>query len=76
MAEQNKNETPEERFKRIASQRTNDVLERLRILGNCSNRQTYAYNEKDVKAIFAAIEKKVREVRQQFSIKKEKEFKL
>jgi hypothetical protein len=30
------NETPEERFKRLATSRTNAVLDKLRILGNLS----------------------------------------
>ena len=70
------NETPEERFKRIATLRTNAVLDKLRILGKLSNRQMYRYSEKDVNKIFSAINKQFKEVRAKFNIQKQKSFKL
>ena len=72
----NNNETPEERFKRIATVRTNAVLDRLRILGNLSNRQMYSYSEEDINRIFSAINKQLREVRAKFNSRKEEKFKL
>jgi hypothetical protein len=72
----NNNETPEERFKRIATVRTNAVLNRLRILGNLSNRQMYSYSEEDINKIFSAINKQLREVRIKFNSRKEEKFKL
>ena len=72
----NDNETPEERFKRIATLRTNAVLDRLRILGNLSNRQMYSYSEEDITKIFSAINKQLKEVRAKFNSRKEKNFKL
>lgn len=71
-----KNETRKERFKRLAAQRTNDVLKRLRILGNCANRQVYEYTEEDIELIFSAIEKKMKEVKTKFHFPKEEKFKL
>ncbi len=38
-------ETPEERFKRLVSKRTNKILKAINVLGNCSNRQVYSYTE-------------------------------
>ncbi len=76
MEQVNKNETPEQRFKRIAEVRTNAVLNRLRILGNLSNRQMYGYSEEDINKIFSAINKQIKEVRAKFNSRKEKEFKL
>jgi len=70
------NETPEERFKRIAAVRTNAVLDRLRILGNLSNRQMYSYSEEDINKIFSAINKQIKEVRIKFNSKKQEKFKL
>lgn len=71
------NETSEQRFERLASLRTNQVLERLRILGNCSNPQVYRYTKEDINNIFSAIEKKIREVRARFNqYKKTQKFKL
>lgn len=72
----NDNETPEERFKRIATVRTNAVLDRIRILGNLSNRQMYSYSEEDIKKMFSAINKQVKEVRAKFNSEKEEKFKL
>ncbi len=72
----NNNETPEERFKRIATVRTNAVLDRLRILGNLSNRQMYSYSEEDINKIFSAINKQLREVRIKFNSQKQERFKL
>jgi len=70
------NETPEERFKRVAEARTNAVLDKLRILGNLSNRQMYSYSEQDINKIFSAINKQLREVRVRFNSRKEEKFKL
>jgi len=76
MSEVIKNESPKERFKRLATKRTNEVLKRLKILGNCSNRQIYEYSEEDVEAIFSIIERKVKEIRAKFYFPKEEKFKL
>jgi len=69
-------ETSEERFKRLATKRTNEVLKRLDILGNCANRQVYSYTEKEVEKIFKAIENKIKEVRTKFYFPKKEKFKL
>lgn len=61
------NETSEQRFKRLAAQRTNQILEKLRILGNCSNQQVYKYSAEDIEKIFSVIEKRVKEVKAKFT---------
>ena len=70
------NETPEERFRRIATLRTNAILEKLRILGNLSNRQMYSYSEEDLNKIFSTINEQVREIRAKFGGGKAKRFKF
>ena len=70
------NETPEERFKRVAEARTNAVLDKVRILGNLSNRQMYSYSEEDINKIFSAINKQIKEVRAKFNSRKEGKFQL
>ena len=70
------NETPEERFKRVAEARTNAVIDKLRILGNLSNRQMYSYSEEDVRKVFSAINKQVKEIRLKFNSEKQKKFRL
>ena len=69
-------ETPEERFRRLATARTNEILRRLKILGNCANRQAYSYSDKDVEKIFSAIERRLKEVRAKFHPRTEEKFKL
>ena len=69
-------ESKHDSFRRLATQRTNTVLERLRILGNCANAALYEYTEEDVKKIFKAIDAEVRSVKARFSNSKAPEFQL
>jgi len=69
-------EQKRERFKRLGVQRTNIVLQRLKVLGNCSNRSTYEYTEQQINKIFSEIEHRVRETKAKFHFPKNKEFKL
>lgn len=70
------NETARDRFKRLATLRTNTVLERLRVLGNCANRQVYEYTKEDIDKIFSAIEKAMRETKAKFRVPNKEKFKL
>ena len=72
----NNNETPEERFKRVAEARTNAILDKIRVLGNVSNRQIYGYSEEDIDKIFTAINKQLKKVRAKFNSHKPEQFKL
>ncbi len=66
-----------QRFERLAVHRTNEIIRKLKILGNCSSRSTYAYSEVDVNKIFSEIERQVRAVRAKFYFPKNKgDFKL
>ena len=66
-----------QRFKRLAEYRTNEVIEKLRILGNCSNKSSYSYTDEEVRKIFTSIEEQVKTVKARFKRpKKGKEFKL
>lgn len=60
-------ENKRERFIRIAENRTNRIIDTLRLLANCSNKSNYDYTEEDIKKIFTAIEKEVRNTRSAFS---------
>ena len=60
------NETNRERFIRLAENRTQKVIEALRILGNCKNLQIYKYNKKDIDVIFNAIDKQIKKVKNGF----------
>ncbi len=72
----NNGETRGHRFKRIAAKRTNDIIRRIRILGNCSNRSAYDYTEEEVTKIFNAINKEVKSANARFSFGRRTEFKL
>jgi hypothetical protein len=64
-------------FKRLAAARTNEVLRRLKILGNCSNRSHYDYSEEEVAKVFSEIDRRIREVKAKFTFpQRDKEFKL
>ena len=69
-------EQKKERFKRLGTQRTNSVLQRLKVLGNCSNRSAYDYMEEEINKIFSEIKRRVRETKSKFHFPKNKEFKL
>jgi len=70
-------ETKRDRFIRIAERRTQQLLLRLRILGNCSNRGVYEYTDEDVEKIFSAILRQVDVTRARFEDRaKSARFKL
>jgi len=57
-----------ERFKRLATLRTKNVLKSLKVLGNCANNNAYEYTDKEVEAIFDAIGKQYRMVKNRFQV--------
>lgn len=69
-------EEKRERFKRLATQRTNAVLLKVKVLGNCSNRSAYEYTEDEVNKIFTEIDRRLKEAKAKFHFTKPKEFKL
>lgn len=69
-------ENRRERFKRLASKRTTNILNQLRVLSNLSDRNNYDYTDEDVKKVFNAIEDQLRIVKAKFQSRIRKEFKL
>jgi hypothetical protein len=61
-----------ERFKRIATKRTVDIIDKIRILGNTSNKSSYEYTEADVIKIFKTIESELKEQKLKFTTSKKK----
>lgn len=53
-------ETKRERFVRIAENRTNKIIDMLRLLGNCANKSNYDYSEEDINKIFSTLEKELK----------------
>jgi hypothetical protein len=69
-------ESKRERFLRVAERRTNAVLEKIRVLGNCSNKLMYEYEDPDVDKIFRAIRQALKETEMQFKQKSNRKFRL
>lgn len=69
MTEKSVNETKVDRFKRVASRRTQKVLDAMRKLGNCSNKGIYNYNDDDVTKIFHVIEQEFKRIKILFTTK-------
>ena len=59
-------ETKRERFVRLAEARTNKILEMMKLLGNCSSKANYEYTEDDVKEIFGALERELKNTKNKF----------
>ena len=68
----------EERFKKIASRRVQEILDKMRLLGNCANRGNYYYTDEQVRKIFTAIDDEWKKVKSEFNKGKHKgkEFNL
>jgi hypothetical protein len=69
-------ESRNERFKRIAAKRTNEVLDKIRILSNCSNRSSYDYSKEEINKIFSEIDKHLKITKAKFLSGKREKFKL
>lgn len=69
-------ENKKQRFERLAAIRTNKILEKIRVLGNCSNRGLYEYNDEQINMIFNAINRELKIARSKFSKSGEKKFSL
>ena len=69
-------ETKGAKFRRIASLRTKRMLNDLRLLGNCANRNVYSYSRDDVSKIFSAIETEIKRVKALFSRPNNEDFVL
>jgi hypothetical protein len=69
-------ESKKEKFKRIAVRRTNEILEKIRLLGNCANKRSYDYTDSEINKIFFEIEKELKIAKIKFQEKKGKTFEL
>jgi hypothetical protein len=72
----NSEETRKERFRRVATKRTNNILRQIQILGNCSNKSSYSYTEEDIQKIFSAIDRELKISKAKFSNRSKTKFSL
>ena len=69
--------TKEERFKRVASRRVQEILNKMRLLKNCANKANYSYNEEQIDKIISTIDNEWKKVKSEFNNSKpRKEFSL
>ena len=68
----------DERFKKIASRRVQEILDKMRLLRNCANKSNYNYTDEQVSKILKTIESQWNTVRQEFKKNRNvsREFKL
>ena len=68
----NAKESRKEKFKRIASRRVQELLDKIRLLKNCSSRSSYAYTDEQVSKVFATINSELKSAREAFNRNKRK----
>ena len=59
-------ETKDEKFRRLAESRVNTVLDRLRLLGQLSDKKNYEYTDEQVSKIFRAIDSELKDTKSKF----------
>ena len=69
-------ESKNEKFVRIAENRTNKIIDMIRLLGNCSNKAVYEYSEQEIDKIFTTIENELRTAKSKSSPNDSKEDKF
>tara|TARA_Y100001958_G_C21138891_1_gene478138 strand:+ start:748 stop:966 length:219 start_codon:yes stop_codon:yes gene_type:complete len=71
------NSEKEKNFKKVASRRTQKVIDNLRLLSNCSNKNNYAYSQEEVNKIFKSIDSELKVCKALFNKNKARQvFKL
>ena len=65
-----------ERFLKIATNRTNKVIDDIRLLGNCCNENNYEYTPEEVEKMFTAIQSALDETKSKFGKNKKERFKF
>jgi hypothetical protein len=54
------------KFRELAEKRTNKALEAVRLIGNLSNRQTYVFEDAEVRKIVRALRDAVSDIEARF----------
>jgi hypothetical protein len=64
-----------QRFEKVASKRVQKIIDSIRLLGNCSNKNNYEYTDKDVELMFREINKALKESKVLYDKNLNKSFK-
>lgn len=59
-------ELKSERFTRLAERRATEVISKVRLIGNLSDKKNYDYSEDQVKQLFDALEAELRSCKSRF----------
>lgn len=70
------NNEKKNRFKKVATYRTNQIIKYLDLLSNCSNKNNYDYDQTDLNKIFSAIDDALRETKLKYKSKRKNHFEL
>lgn len=62
-------ETNAQAFKRLAKARVNVTIKRIQLIGNLSNRSSYAYSDEQVDKMFAVLYQELDTARNRFRAK-------
>ena len=60
------NNKKQENFERLAENRVNEVVKKIRLIGNLANRRNYEFNEQHVEQIFSAVEDEIKQAKSKF----------
>jgi hypothetical protein len=52
-----------QRFEKVASNRVQKIIDFIRLLGNCANKNNYEYTDKDVELMFKEINRELKETK-------------
>ncbi len=63
-------ETRDYRFTRVAMRRKDEIVKKIRLLGNCSNKSSYDYYEFQITDIFKEIKKELKLAQGRFGLGK------
>ena len=68
-----------EKFVELANKRVTSAIDKLRLIGNLSDKRYYEFTDKDTKQIFDALSKELNSIKTKFNSNlkvREKEFNL
>ena len=64
----NRNQSREQKFKRLASKRLENAIKSLRLIGNLSNKSHYFYSKDDANLIIKTLKEEMNNTISQFKI--------
>lgn len=62
-------ETKSEKFHRVAAARVDKIVDMIRLLGNCSNTNNYAYTPEEVEKLFDKLHTELDAAQEKYKVK-------